>query len=230
MTQCATLARGKVLRLTRLDACGTPVEGDASIVVSGFVSVTATPAYLDAEEIQQTDANGQLCIDDQGDPALRWVDLSIVLCQIDPDLINVMTGDPLVLNDATVPEAVGWRLDAAVTGTARYALEVWSGISGQACDPAGNELFGYWLWPFVGQSRFGEAVIQNGALTTTLTARTFTNSNWGVGPYDVRRDAVTPATAEPLLTPIGATQPQHFEIVSVAPPAAACGATPLVIP
>lgn len=230
MTQCATLARGRVARFTRLDACGAPVEGDASIVTTGFISVTFTPNYLDAEEIQQADANGQLCIDDQGDPALRWVDLSIVLCQIDPDAINIITGDPLVLNDAATPEAVGYRLDAAVTGTSRWALEVWSGISGQACDAAGNQEFGYWLWPFAGQARFGEAIVQNAGLTTTLTARTFSNSQWGVGPYDIRRDAVTPATLEPLLTPITATQHQHFEIVSVAPPAAACGATELVIP
>lgn len=223
MTQCATIARGRVARFTRLDACGNVVEGATSTVVSGFITVTATPNYLDAEEIQQLDANGQLCIDDQGDPALRWVDLSIVLCNVDPDRINIMTGDPLVLNDAVAPEAVGYRLDAAVTGTSRYALELWSGITGQACDAEGNELFGYWLWPFVGQSRWGESVFGNQGLTPTITSRTFSNSGWDVGPYDVRRDATVPATLEPLLTPIGATQHQHFEIVSVDPPTAACG-------
>lgn len=231
MTQCAAMARGTVARFTRLDSCGAPVEGDTSTLVSGFISVTATPNYLEPEEIQQADANGQLCIDDQADPALRWVDLSVVLCVLDPDQINIMTGDPLVLNDAApTPEAVGVRLDAALTGTARFGLEVWSGIPGQPCDPAGFPNYGYWLWPFVGQARWNEFAIQNGPLTLTFTARTFANSGWGVGPYDIRRDAAVPATLEPLLTPIGATQHQHFEIASAPLPTAACGAVPLPAP
>ena len=44
------------------------------------MSVTATPVYQDQEDITQTDANGDLCIDDQSDPALRWLELNMLLC------------------------------------------------------------------------------------------------------------------------------------------------------
>lgn len=230
MTQCASMARGRRARFTRLDECGVPVEGTCSTVVTtGFVSVTPTPNYQEAEEIQQSDANGGLCIDDQADPALRWIDLSLVLCNVDPDIINVVTADPLVVNDAATPETVGFRLDSSVTGTAKFALEVWSGIPGQACSATNNVEYGYWLFPFVGQAQIGEWSIANAALTMTLSARTFKSSGWGFGPYNVRRD-VTLGTPEPLLTAIGANQHMHFEISSAALPTAACGCTELVIP
>jgi len=231
MTQCASMSRGRLIRLTRLDECGAPVIGLCSTVVStGYVSVTSTPNYQDPEEIQQSDANGRLCIDDQSDPALRWIDHSIIFCNVDPDAWNIITGDPLVLNDAVAPEAIGNRIDSSVTGTAKFAMELWSGIAGQACDPDGFPLFGYWLHPFLGQARIGEWAVANAALTMTFTARSFPGSQWDVGPYDVRRDATVPATLEPLLTPIGATDHAHFELSSAPLPTAACGCVELAAP
>jgi hypothetical protein len=227
-TDCSSLARGRAMRLTRLDECGVPVEGPASTVVTkGYVSVTVTPVYSDVEDITQTDANGDTCIDDQSDPALRWLTLSMVFCLIDPDAINIITGDPLVLDDAAVPNTVGYRIDQAVTGTANFALELWSGRPGQACGVGETESFGYWLFPYVVQAQWGEWVIENGALTLTLTARTSSGSGWGVGPYDIRRDATVPATLEPLLTAISPTQHVHFQTTSAPIPTAGCGAVAL---
>lgn len=228
MTQCIALARGRRMRLTRLDECGAPDPGPTGqLVTSGFISVGMTPNYRDPEEIDQPNANGDSCILDQGDAALRWVDLSIVLCQIDPDAINIITGNPLVANDAVAPESVGFRINGELTGTANFALELWSGAPGAPCAEE-NVPYGYWLFPFVVQARVGEWSVENAALTMTLTARTSTGSLWGTGPsgYLVRRDAVSDAP-EVLLTAIDDTDHVHFEIVTVAPPAAACGATTL---
>lgn len=231
MTVCSNLARGRLMRLTRLDACGAVVEGaNSTVTTEGYVSVTVTPTYQDQEDITQANANGGLCIDDQSDPALRWLDLSMVFCLVNPEIINVLTGDPLVLNDAApTPEAVGFRIDAAVTGTSNFALELWSGKRGQACDTGGNEEFGYWLMPFVKQGTWGEWVVENGALTLTLTARTSAGSGWGVGPYDVVRSTVTPFPVGPLLTPITETQHLHFETTSAPLPEPACDSTALPV-
>lgn len=230
-TICANQARGKLMRLTLLDECGEPVEGTASTLVSkAFVSVTSTPNYLEAEEISQADANGDLCIDDRSDPALRWIDLSIIVCVTDPQMINLITGDPVVLDDAATPNVVGFRINAALTGTANFALELWTGITGQACTAAGFTNYGYWLYPWVKDAQWGEWVVQNGALVLTFTARAVNDSPWGVGPYNIRRDATVPATLEPLLTPIDDDDFVHFEVTSAPLPTPACGAVELVIP
>lgn len=209
------------MRLTRLDECGDPVVGESStLVTKGFVSVTSTPNYQDTEEISQPDANGDVCIEDQSDPALRWLDLSVVMCNIDPDAINIMTGDPLVLNNAVpTPEAVGFRIDSATSGSAAFALELWSGKPGQACDPAGNPEFGYWLFPYVVQARWGEWAVANAALTITFTARTSANSLWGTGPYNVRRSAGTNEVQTVTITgtPTGGTYTLTFSGQTTAP-------------
>jgi hypothetical protein len=225
---CVNLSRGKMLRITKLDECGTVVESATStLVTKAFVSATITPNYQDVEEISQADANGDTCIEDRSDPALRWLDLSLIICTIDPTMINLITGDPLVLDDAATPNTVGFRIDTDLSGSASFALEIWSGITGQACDTEGNTEYGYWLFPWVKDAQWGEWVIQNGALTLTFTARAVIGSNWGVGPYNIRRDAVVPATLEPLLTAIGDTQPMHFQVTSAPLPTPACGAVAL---
>ena len=230
--ECASMSRGKMLRITKLNECGAVVEGvGSSLVAKAFVSATFTPNYQEVQEISVPDANGDICIEDRSPVALRWVDISLVICTLDPTMINLITGDPLVLDDATpTPNTVGFRLDADLTGSASFGLEFWSGITGQACDPAGFTKYGYWLFPWVKDAQWGEWVIQNDALTITLTARAVYGGDWGVGPYDIRRDAVTPATLEPLLTPIGATQPMHYEVSSAPLPTPACGAVTLPAP
>lgn len=227
--QCANMARGKMMRITRLNSCGVPVPGATStLVTKAFVSGTFTPNYSDVEEINQQDANGDNCIEDRSDPALRWVDIELIICVVDPTMINLITGDPLVVDDATpTPNTVGFRLDTELSGDANFALEIWSGITGQACDAAGFTKYGYWLFPWVQDAQWGEIVVENGPLTLTFTARATIGSGWGVGPYMVRRDAAVPATLEPLLTAIGPTQPMHFEVTSAPLPTPACGAVAL---
>lgn len=228
-TVCSSQSRGKMLRLTRLDDCGVPVDGATSVVTTeGFVSVTTTPTYQDQEDITQTNANGGVCIDDQSDVALRWLEVNALFCNIDPDAWNIITGDPLVVDDATpTPNDVGIRIDSAVTGSASFAIEVWTGIPGQPCDANGFVSYGYWLYPFVVQVQIQEYVVENGALTIGFTGRTSAGSGWGVGPYDVRRDATTPFAPEPLVTAIGATTHAHFEVSTAPLPTPACGATAL---
>lgn len=220
MTQCASMARGRRMRLTALDDCGVPVDDPlGTVVTNGFVQVVTTPNYAEPEEISQTDANGRPCIEDQSDPALRWLDLAIQFCNIDPDAINIITGDPVVVNADATPETVGFRIDSAVTGTANFALEMWSGIPGQACTGAGTEEFGYWLFPYVVQARFGEWTVANAALTLELTARTSAGSGWGVGPYNVRRGAGTDEVQTITVTgaPTGGTYTLTFNGQTTAP-------------
>jgi hypothetical protein len=229
-TECVPLARASRMRLTRLDACGAPVPGPTGqLVTDGFISVAHAPNYLDPEEITQLNANGDLCIDDQGRAQLRWIDLTILMCRVDPEAFNIVTGNPLVVDDAApTPNTVGFRIDGDQTGTANFAMELWSGVPGQPCTISGDVKYGYWLLPYIVQARVGEWTVENAALTMTLTARTSTGSGWGQGPdtYLVRADATT-GTPEQILTPIDSDTHVHFEVVTVPPPAAACGAIEL---
>lgn len=231
-TICSSFARGRVMRLTRLDACGIPVEGACStLVTKGFISVGITPAMYEPDEIEVSNANGELCVSDLPKSQLKWNELEIMMCQVDPDAYNIITGDPLVLDDATpTPNTVGFRQTTQTTNpNANFALEIWAGKPGQTCTTPGAVETGYFLFPFVVNGVLGEWTFENAELTLTMTARTERGSGWGVGPYNVRADATT-GTPEPLLTPIGPNDHMHHEVVTVAPPTPVCGCTALVIP
>ncbi|MEU2510170.1 hypothetical protein ABZ621_36530 [Streptomyces sp. NPDC007863] len=233
-TECVRLARGRRIRLTRENECGAVVEGpNSTLTTDAIVTGTITPNYADPTEISILNGNGDECISDRSRPALRWLDINLNVCVWDPWFINLVTGDPVVVDDATpTPNTVGWSIDTDLTGSANFGMEIWSNITGQACDPGGNPKYQYWLFPWVKDAQWGEWVpYQNDGITATFTARAVAGGAWGVGPYDdVLRSAVTPATLTPLLTPIGATQPMRTITTSAPLPAVACGATVLPVP
>ena len=224
---CTSPVRGLVMRVTKLDACGVPVVGPASVVTSaGFVSVTSSPQYEDAEDIKVPGANGVLCVNEPGCPQLSWVENEIQFCRVDPDLFNLITGDPIVLDDTTpTPNSVGFRLDGQDICTTKFALEVWSDIAGQTCTTATKQYW-YHLYPFNGYPVMGDWTIENGAVTFSITTHTSPGSGWGVGPHDVINALPGPAPS-PLLTAIGAQTHYHGQVTTLAPPTPVCGATAL---
>lgn len=231
-TICTSQGRLVRMRLTRLDACGAPVTGACSVVTTnGAVSVGVSPVYRDADEIEEVNGAGELCISDRIAPQFKWDETEIVLCNIDPDAWNIITGNALVLDDATpTPNTVGFRQQGALPAS-NFALEVWMKVTGVACGDPDEIPFGYWLFPWVTQGTVGDWSFENAGLTLTLNAITSSDSPWGTGPatYLVRRDAAT-STLEPLLTAIGPDDHMHYERTTAPPPDAVCGcvALPLV--
>jgi hypothetical protein len=218
--KCWSSLRGRVARFTRLDPCCTllaPLAANAIVTTEGFVSVQYSPTYTEPEEISLVNAGGKECVSDPGKPQLRWVDLEITLCQVNPNLFTFLTGNPLVLDHAGV--AVGNRLNDGIDLDAGFGMEVWTDIPGQDC-AGGAVSYGYFLTPCVGQGQVGEWTIE--ALTMTITAaRTRAGSGWGVGPYDVDPSDVA-GTPGPLIEPIGARDHLDMHVTTIAPPVAAC--------
>ncbi len=205
-----------------------PAATSCSTVVSkGFMSIAASPQIVDAEPVQQKNAGDELCINDPGKPALSWVNLEMLFCNIDPDGFSMMTGDPVVLDDAVTPNSVGVAMDTETSGTAHFALEVWTDVAKQQCTTT-TKRYGYHLFPHVGNGMWGDFTFENGAINFTINAQTIPGNAWGVGPYDVINDVLL--APSPLLTALSTTIPYHGQITTLAPPTEACGCTALVIP
>lgn len=224
---CPTLVRGRVMRITKLDACGVPVTGTSSIVTSsGFIAVNLSPQYEDATPIKVEAANGVLCINDPGCPQFSNIEAEIQFCGVDPDMFTMITGDPVVLNDATpTPASVGFRIRGQDVCNTFFGLEVWSDVSGQTCTTATKQYW-YHLLPFLGSPQWGDFSIQNDAVNFTITASTLAGSGWGTGPNDVINAGVSPIPSK-LLTAIGSQDHYHGQVTTLAPPTPACGATAL---
>lgn len=228
-TTCWAPIRGKAMRVTRLNACGAWEAGPLMKIESdGYVSVNLSPQYEDGTQTRRKNANGNLCHVDNGRAALAQIDAEISFCDVDPDMWNIISGNPLVSDRAGT--ATGLRIGEKVDSN--WALEVWTDVMGAACTD-GDVPYGYLLLPWLSGGRIGDMSVQEEAMDLTLSSSTKRGSLWGVGPYNVTlADAAVPEdppVPSKLLTPIGPTDHMHMDVVYVPPPTItqACGATAL---
>lgn len=229
-TSCLKPVRGKMLRATRLDACGRIDYGLCGTVTSkGFTTVTYSMETDDGEEISVSNAAGESCIDIPGTPRIKWINLEIEFCEVDPDLFLLFFPTWEAELDAD-GNTVGFRMSTDVSTDTGVAFELWSDLVGtSACEDASAQgAWGYFLLPWVSNAVLGDIEVANDAISFSITASTKNNSLWGVGPYDVVLDDT--GTPSPLLTPIGPKQPLLVRETTVAPPEAICGCQPLVKP
>lgn len=212
------------MRLTRNDECGRPAAPSApcgQIVSDGFVSVQYSPEVADAEEIELKKANGKVCVSDPGQDEVKWWNLQMNFCGVDPDVFEFTTGSPIVLDYAG--NAVGNRLQAGTLIDLSFGLELWTDIPQEQCDvTAASRPYGYFLTPFIGAGVLGEWTIQNDALTMQINAKTRRGGLWGHGPYAVDQQDVG-GTAGGLLTPWGPNDQIDLHLTTVAPPEPKCG-------
>lgn len=217
--RCYPMVRGRRMRVTRLDGCGNPVLSPDSVVVTkGFISVQLTANIEEGEEINVTNANGDVCILDTPCPKFINYSVEIQFCDVNPTLFNLMSGQPLITNDDDV---IGFAMDSEVSACdSGFALELWTGVPTDACEPGAGQSYGYLLLPFLRSGVLGDFSIENAAINFTLTgAQTKKGSGWGVGPYDVLVTAGVPA---PL--PEAVTVGQHLItfVTTLAPPEDDC--------
>lgn len=174
--------KGKTVRLTRLDACGEPVAGSCTTLVSDcFVSVTLTGEYEAGEEFIQKNAWGDLCINDKDPDVLKRVSVAIQFAEINPDALDIIA--------EANPVAVGGNTIGATFGTdansSSFALEVWTKRAGADCTSPATQEWGYFLVPFIRNGKIdGDITIENGTLTLGVMGDAFAASaNWGQGIY-----------------------------------------------
>lgn len=228
---CQPMVRGLIMRVTRLDNdCGDPIEGECSTVVSrGFVSVATTDNIEEPQVASQLAADGTYCYYDETEPLLNYVEATITLCQVDPEMFEMMTGAPLVIDGDG--NAAGFITDHEQYGRASFALEVWSKVAaprdGAACPPDGITRYGYFLMPWLSRASFGDLTIENAGINFTVTARSERGTPWGVGPYDVFLDSE--GNPSPLLDPLSVSAHRLVAFTQLPPPEPMCGCQPLII-
>lgn len=225
-TTCWSSVRGKVMRATKVDQCGLVVPGPkGSLVTKGFVQVSYSFEVDEGTEISVPDANGDLCISEPGTPTIKWVNVEAQFCRVDPDLVNMFTGWPVVTDAAG--GGTGFRIRDQIQANAGVGLELWSDVSGTGGICAGGQrLYGYFLTPWINKGIIsGDILVQNGEATFTLSGKGVKASGWGTGPYLVDADAGgDPAV---LASPIGPDDLMDIHVTPIAPPTPACGATTL---
>jgi hypothetical protein len=224
-TYCFTPFRLPMVRVTALDSCGTLDPGACSTVATnGIITVEQTATYEDRVESYEKNGDGTFCVQETIPPILKWYNLVYTFCNVDPDLVTLMTGQPTILSDADTPGAIGNISNQGDTALVNFALEGWTRLANQA-DCATGVKYGYVLYPWNVEGTMGDVTYSAGTATFIVNARTKQGSNWGTGPYSVYTSQATATLGDPLplLTSVGSLEHRRMFITGMAPPTSACG-------
>lgn len=196
---------GDVLRVVRLDACGAAVSGTTGqFVTEGFIKVERKPQYDTGAEYIVKNARGDFCVNRKVGDRLKRMNLTITLCEVDPEGIEMMSGARLLKNGA---DSTG---NAFAEGLleGNWSLEVWQELAEGACTTDDQE-FVHHLFPLVENGTVSDLTIEEGPSGWVINANTRRNEQWSdpfgqwlgdeeVGDRDhhlYRRTTVVPPTA-----------------------------------
>jgi hypothetical protein len=177
--------KGRRMRLTALDECGAPdTAAECGVIVTdGFISVTWSDEVEEGEEYTQKNAWGDFCIAEKDGDRVKWVNVAIQMCEIDPQVLTMVGGaNPVIVGDDTIGATFGREPNPQAFG-----IEVWTKKAGtDACAEGGGAVeWGYFVAPFVRNGMLdGDITIENGPLTLGLKGEAVgANAAWGVGPH-----------------------------------------------
>lgn len=212
-------------RVTKLNSCGQPVTGCSTVVSDGIISIEMTKEYEEREEFFVKNGDGIFCVKETNAPILKWLNLVLTFCNVDPEMVNIMSAEPLVMDDAASPRAIGYSTEEGSAAAANFAFEGWTRLANQGQSCTGGVEYGYTLFPWIVEGTVGDLTYENGAANFVLNARTRSGSLWGTGPYfvDYSDNPAGSTTNVALLTPIGSLQHNRMFITRKPPPTAACG-------
>jgi hypothetical protein len=198
------------------------------VTTSGIITITIEKEVVDRQGDPQLNANGDICDDTTKPEQRRWYNVTMEFCRVDPQLINLMTNEPLVLDDAATPNVVGFRSRRGSINTANFGLEWWTGLGGDTQCVGGVQKYGYALMPWITEGVMTIPTFQNDRANFTVSGRTKFNSLWGVGPYNVLINQTGPNAGlpGPLLAAITADDDFHIQTTTLPPPLFnTCGCT-----
>lgn len=235
------LVKGVRARMTLVDLCGKPIAGPRSrIVTNGWISANVDPQMREAEDLEQTNAEGRVCVQDRTPPELKWYNVTLELCKVNTCLISLMTGWPLVLDYAGNP--VGFDDQKEVPSDRGIALELWSGVGADdSCElPTTDDIlapgaasaalsYGYTLLPVVKELTPGALEFGAQVSTITMTGITASGPRWGLGPYNVVATNGSNLAGR-MLTPLTTKSHKRTLLTTVAPPAATEDCCGLILP
>lgn len=179
---CLPSIQACAMRVTRLEADGTPDVGASNMyVTAGLITLTATPVWQDGAEMTVANACGDLCLDYQENSRLRRLDVELNICAPDPELSELLSGGTVLTSAGAIGYAYPSLLeDPNPNGV---SLELWSKRIDEDGAPDATFPYMWWVLPRV-WLRIGAKNFENGPMNNPFSGRAKQNAQWGTGPMD----------------------------------------------
>jgi hypothetical protein len=196
---------GVAIRVSRLTPSGAIATGaNASYVTSKFVSLSFTPEFEAGDEFTQKAADGSVCSSLKAPDTLKRVNISIALCDPDPEFTEIIAGGTLLTEvDGADTKTVGWKaplvgVDATPNGV---AIEVWSkAVAGGKV--SGINRYFHWIFPYAQMHISGDRVIENGMMATNFEGWAVGNATFSTSVTALTGTKPSPAWAYTTESPI----------------------------
>jgi hypothetical protein len=231
MSKCIIPVLGKRIRATVLDECGTPPEPAAEcayVATNGFISLTLSAEVEDGAEIITRRADGSLCVNERNDDSFKRFSFEAEFCGVIPDLLALVSNASTYMDYADVRAGI---TVAEGTISKRFALELWTGLSGAVCVPGAETASGYLVLPFLSAGVLSDITVDGENAVTFGITGSFTRggNNWGVGPYDVLLDTTASPDPTPAPLPTALDPFDHLLLIDtgLAPPPSECACQPM---
>ena len=145
------------------------------------ISLARSPIVSTGETLEQRDGCGNICVSITDPDVTTGEDLTLTLCQLDLELIAILTGGEVLLDSSG--EVIGVEAPDPSATAPLIAFESWTKAyegSSQVAAPRDNW---HWVWPGV-KWNIGNWTIERGVLQVGLTGRASANANAGSGPFN----------------------------------------------
>lgn len=184
-TICGTSLHLCFVRLTRLNLDGSVAAGPNNHVVSDNpVVLTAAPNILAGEQKDLVGGCDCVCATYRGYDKLRYWDLTLQLCALEPAMLELALGATLQVDSQASPLGIDWPSQVTCSSPKQppVAIEGWTDLwVGDQQNQTGPQ-FIRWVWPMTFW-QMDQFQLQNDFLTPQLKGFSRTNGNFG-DPYD----------------------------------------------
>lgn len=183
---CGTHLGAACIRATRLNPDCTYATGpNNSVTTTALISINTSADITEGTEIEQNNANGELCVSVKRPDNLKRVNIDLEMCSFDIDLLNVLTCQPEFLNG--VGDTIGSYRQTGNNNCPGAFLEVWANVTTSTntgfCTPSGAAAnFARYVFPRV-QLTLGDGTLSEDFNSVSLTGFSEPNPNALDGPF-----------------------------------------------
>jgi hypothetical protein len=178
------------IRASVLNADGSPdfsaVNGSAYDLST--ISLGRTAVATTVTGVTQEDGCGRICVSIPDRTVTTAETLSLVNCNLNFELINVLTGAEVCLDGSG--DVIGIQAPDPSVTPVPTEFNAWSKAYTSSGQNAAPYTYFHWVWPSVLWS-IGDWSIQRGVLQVSLTGTASGNANLGTGSFG---DLVCPVT------------------------------------
>lgn len=170
------------IRASVLNADGSPNYGlangsayDLSTISLGRTAITQT-----VTGVNQEDGCGRICVNIPDRNITTGETLNLILCQLDMELISVLTGAVVCLDGSL--DVIGFEAPDPTATLLPTEFHGWTKAYNNNAQNAAPYTYYHWVWPNVLWS-IGDWNIARGVLQVSLTGVATGNANLGTGTF-----------------------------------------------